>query len=133
VEVAVDGSGGHLRVTVDGRAFRVATATDGSTSYFASGGESWTIRDVPQRGAGGDGGGGHDDGAVRSPMPGTVIAVPVTVGEALSKGQTVAIVEAMKMEHTLTAPFDGEVSAVHVTTGSAVALDQVLVEVQRNE
>ena len=66
-------------------------------------------------------------------MPGTVIAVPVTVGEALSKGQTVAIVEAMKMEHTLTAPFDGEVSAVHVTAGSAVALEQILVEVQRNE
>ena len=71
----------------------------------------------------------HDDGGVRSPMPGTVIAVSVAPGDAVTKGQAVAIVEAMKMEHTLTAPFDGEVSAVHVTAGSSVALDQLLVEV----
>jgi acetyl-CoA/propionyl-CoA carboxylase biotin carboxyl carrier protein len=65
-------------------------------------------------------------------MPGTVIAVPVATGEAVTRGQTVAIVEAMKMEHTLTAPFDGEVTAVHVAAGSSVALDQPLVEVQRD-
>jgi biotin carboxyl carrier protein len=81
------------------------------------------------------GGGGQsgDDGGVRSPMPGTVIAVSVAVGDAVAKGQPVAIVEAMKMEHTLTAPFDGDVSAVHVAAGSSVALDQLLVEVQRRE
>jgi biotin carboxyl carrier protein len=66
-------------------------------------------------------------------MPGTVIAVAVAPGDAVTKGQAVAIVEAMKMEHTLTAPFDGEVSAVHVTAGNSVALDQLLVEVHRNE
>ena len=70
---------------------------------------------------------------MRSPMPGTVIAVSVAPGDAVTKGQALAIVEAMKMEHTLTAPFDGDVSAVHVAAGTSVALDQLLIEVQRRE
>jgi acetyl-CoA/propionyl-CoA carboxylase biotin carboxyl carrier protein len=124
-------SGGRLRVTVDGRVFHVASASNGSTAYLACGGETWTVTEVSQRGAGG-GGQTHDDGGVRSPMPGTVIAVSVAPGDAVTKGQAVAIVEAMKMEHTLAAPFDGEVSAVHVIAGNSVALDQLLVEVHRN-
>jgi len=66
-------------------------------------------------------------------LPGTVIAVSVAPGEAVTQGQTVAIVEAMKMEHTLTAPFDGTVSVVHAIAGSSVTLDQVVVEVHRDE
>jgi acetyl-CoA/propionyl-CoA carboxylase biotin carboxyl carrier protein len=134
VELTPDGEGGdRLRVTIDGRAFHVAIASAGSTSYLASGGETWTINEVSQRGAGDAGGHAHDDGAVRSPMPGTVIAVSVAPGEAVTQGQTVAIVEAMKMEHTLTAPFDGTVSVVHAIAGSSVTLDQVVVEVHRDE
>ncbi len=132
VELTAEGASGRLRVTIDGRAHRVETASAGPTTYLATGGEAWTVHEVSQRGAGGDAGRGHDDGTVRSPMPGTVIAVPVATGEAVTRGQTVAIVEAMKMEHTLTAPFDGEVTAVHVAAGSSVALDQPLVEVQRD-
>ena len=136
VEVAAEHSIGHgvdlLRVTIDGRVFHVATAAKASTTFLASGGETWAVSEVSQRGAGG-GGESHADGGVRSPMPGTVIALSVAPGEVVARGQAVAIVEAMKMEHTLTAPFDGEVSAVHVTAGSSVALDQLLVEVQRRE
>ena len=124
--------GGRLRLTIDGRVFHVASASHGATTYLACGGETWTVTEVSQRGAGG-GSRAHDDGGVRSPMPGTVIAVSVAPGDAVTKGQAMAIVEAMKMEHTLTAPFDGEVSAVHVTAGNSVALDQLLVEVHRNE
>jgi 3-methylcrotonyl-CoA carboxylase alpha subunit len=125
-------SGGILRVTIDGRVFHVASAASGSTTYLACGGEAWTVDEVSQRGAGAEGH-GHDDGAVRSPMPGTVIAVSVSRGEPVTKGQPLAIVEAMKMEHTLIAPFDGEVSTVHVAPGNSVALDQLLVEVHRSE
>jgi acetyl-CoA/propionyl-CoA carboxylase biotin carboxyl carrier protein len=132
VDLAHEQNTDHVRVTVDGRVFHVASVTTGPTTYLACGGEAWTISEVPQRG---DGGGGRadDDGAVRSPMPGTVIAVSVAPGDAVTKGQALAIVEAMKMEHTLTAPFDGDVSAVHVTAGTSVALDQLLVEVQHSE
>jgi acetyl-CoA/propionyl-CoA carboxylase biotin carboxyl carrier protein len=132
VTVDAPEAAGHQRITIDGRVFHVTSAGNGSTSYFACGGESWAISEVSQRGMGGGGQPG-DDGGVRSPMPGTVIAVSVAIGDAVAKGQPVAIVEAMKMEHTLTAPFDGDVSAVHVVAGSSVALDQLLVEVQRRE
>jgi 3-methylcrotonyl-CoA carboxylase alpha subunit len=66
-------------------------------------------------------------------MPGTVIAVPVTVGEALSKGQTVAIVEAMKMEHTLTAPFDGVVAELNASAGQQVQVDALLAKIEETE
>ena len=64
-------------------------------------------------------------------MPGTVINVAVAVGDAVVRGQSVAVVEAMKMEHTLAAPFDGAVTAVHVAPGASVALDQLLLEIEQ--
>jgi acetyl-CoA/propionyl-CoA carboxylase biotin carboxyl carrier protein len=62
-------------------------------------------------------------------MPGTVISISVTAGDEIVAGQTVAIVEAMKMEHTLTSPIDGTVEQVHSAAGASVALDQALVTI----
>ncbi|WP_288758402.1 biotin carboxylase N-terminal domain-containing protein [uncultured Brevundimonas sp.] len=56
--------------------------------------------------------GSASDGALRAPMPGKVVAAPVEAGDAVAKGQTVVVLEAMKMEHALTAPFDGVVESV---------------------
>jgi acetyl/propionyl-CoA carboxylase alpha subunit len=64
-----------------------------------------------------------------APMPGVVRALPVAVGEAVSAGATVAVVEAMKMEHAVSAPHDGVVEAVLVAVGDAVAEGQLLVRV----
>ena len=60
-------------------------------------------------------------------MPGTVIAVP-SPGAEVAERQTVAIVEAMKMEHTLLAPFDAVVSEVSAVHGQPVALDEPLAD-----
>lgn len=57
-------------------------------------------------------GGSVSDGSLRAPMPGKVVAAPVEAGDAVAKGQTVVVLEAMKMEHALTAPFDGVVESV---------------------
>ena len=65
----------------------------------------------------------------RSPMPGAVVAVPVSVGDHVRAGDAVAIVEAMKMEHTLRAAADGIVSDVRVQVGDQVRLDDILVQV----
>jgi acetyl-CoA/propionyl-CoA carboxylase biotin carboxyl carrier protein len=65
-------------------------------------------------------------GEVTSPMPGTVLAVLVTEGEAVTAGTPLVIVEAMKMEHTLTAPLDGVVGELHARKGQTVALDEIL-------
>jgi 3-methylcrotonyl-CoA carboxylase alpha subunit len=61
------------------------------------------------------------DGVIRAPMHGKVLAVMVSPGEAVSKGQRVAIIEAMKMEHALTAPIDGTVGEVAAEAGWQVA------------
>ena len=68
--------------------------------------------------------------AVRAPLPGTVNAVAVTVGQAVKKGQTVVVLEAMKMENNIMANKDGQVKAIHVTVGQTVVQDDKLVELQ---
>ena len=68
--------------------------------------------------------------AVRAPLPGTVNAVAVTVGQAVKKGQTVVVLEAMKMENNIMANKDGQVKAIHVTVGQTVVQDDKLVDLQ---
>jgi acetyl-CoA/propionyl-CoA carboxylase biotin carboxyl carrier protein len=118
--------GDDWQISIDGRVVHLVTACDGPVTHVASDGESWTVTEVDQRGAGGLEGPGSG-GELRSPMPGTVIAVTVAIGDRVVRGQAIAVVEAMKMEHTLTAPFEGSVSDVRVAAGASVALDEVLV------
>lgn len=65
--------------------------------------------------------GGAGDGAIRAPMPGKVVAVAVSVGDKVVRGQALLTLEAMKMEHALTAPFDGEVESLAVSVGDQVS------------
>lgn len=69
------------------------------------------------------------DGAIIAPMPGKVIAVDVTEGQAVTSGQRLMVLEAMKMEHALTAPFDGVVEGLAVSAGSQVQVEAVLCKV----
>jgi biotin carboxyl carrier protein len=64
--------------------------------------------------------GGASDGAIRSPMPGKVVKILVAKGAKVTRGQGVAVVEAMKMENELSAPRDGVVKEIAVTEGQAV-------------
>lgn len=65
--------------------------------------------------------------SIKAPMPGTINAVKVTAGEAIKKGQVVAILEAMKMENEIVAPEDATVAAVAVSQGQSVNTGDVLV------
>jgi len=69
-------------------------------------------------------------GGLTSPMPGTVIAVQVAPGEQVSAGQVLAIIEAMKMEHSVVSPQDGVVSEVRVAIGDKVEGGELLVVVE---
>ena len=69
-------------------------------------------------------------GAVVSPMPGTILEVKVKEGDAVSVGQVVVILEAMKMETEIVSEVAGSVSAIRVKKGDAVDTDAVLVEVK---
>ena len=69
-------------------------------------------------------------GSVVSPMPGTILDVKVKEGDAVSVGQVVVILEAMKMETEIVSEVAGSVAAVRVKKGDAVDTDTVLVEVK---
>ena len=68
------------------------------------------------------------DGSLRAPMPGKVLAVSVRVGQRVAAGERLAMLEAMKMEHMLSAPADARVTAVHVRDGDQVERHAVLIE-----
>lgn len=70
---------------------------------------------------------------VASPMPGTVVALPVAVEQRVEANQVLAVVEAMKMENRIYAPRAGVVSALHCRVGDIVAADQLLVSVAADE
>ena len=69
-------------------------------------------------------------GAVISPMPGTVVKVLVKEGDEVKAGQPVLVLEAMKMENEITAEKDGKIVKIAVAEGQAVAKDEVLVVVE---
>jgi acetyl/propionyl-CoA carboxylase alpha subunit len=71
------------------------------------------------------------DNQLRAPMPAQVREVLAAVGDAVQMGDTLLILEAMKMEIRLTAPGDARVVRVEVTAGDSVARDQLLVELEQ--
>ncbi|SDH49463.1 acetyl/propionyl/methylcrotonyl-CoA carboxylase subunit alpha [Nonomuraea jiangxiensis] len=142
-EVLINGEkvAGHLRfdgadlvVTLGGRTERYLCARQGDTLWLGRDGGSWAftrhlIGDPGDR----PGAATAGDGVVRSPMPGTVLIVKAQPGERVSKGQPLVVVEAMKMEHTVTAPRDGVVSELPVQAGQPVDMDGVLAVVTSEE
>src|SRR5690606_38245395 len=66
------------------------------------------------------------EGSLLAPMPASVVEVSVTDGQAVSKGDTIVILEAMKMQHTLSAPRDGVVTGLRVSVGAQVESGAVI-------
>jgi propionyl-CoA carboxylase alpha chain len=69
-------------------------------------------------------------GGLTAPMPGKVIAVEVTVGQRVRAGQVLAIMEAMKMEHTIVAPAAGIVGEMRVKKGDQVGAGDLLAVIE---
>jgi 3-methylcrotonyl-CoA carboxylase alpha subunit len=80
--------------------------------------------------AGGTGQASPADGAIIALMPGKVIAVDVSEGQTVTAGQRLMVLEAMKMEHALTAPFDGTVTELNASEGEQVQVEAVLAVVE---
>jgi biotin carboxyl carrier protein len=92
-------------------------------------GQRWTwVRPDPF----GDRAAAAGDGTLLAPMPGTVLAVNVTEGQAVVEGETLGVMEAMKMELALKAPFAGTVTAVGAAVGDLVRLGAVLFTVEES-
>ncbi|PPK61337.1 acetyl/propionyl/methylcrotonyl-CoA carboxylase subunit alpha [Actinokineospora auranticolor] len=131
VPAAVSRVDGELVVNHGGRNLRYATARDGDTLWLAADGRCWAVAEHSVlEGASAAAGAG---GPITSPMPGTVLVVKVSVGEHVAAGTPLLVVEAMKMEHTITARVDGVVSELPVHAGQQVALNQTLAVVTPSE
>jgi 3-methylcrotonyl-CoA carboxylase alpha subunit len=118
--------GEPVEVDLDGQA--------GTTSAFedvliSEAGQTWQLK--PWR-ASGVAAGGAADGAILSPMPGRIIAVDVSAGDTVTKGQKLVTLEAMKMEHSLTAPFDGIVADLNAIEGGQVTEGTMLVRIEKD-
>jgi len=108
------------RITVFHRALDAAT----DTLWLAADGETWAVAEHSL--LEGESATAAAGGPVTSPMPGTVLVVKASVGETVTAGTPLVVVEAMKMEHTVTAPVDGVLTELNVRAGQQVALNQPL-------
>lgn len=68
--------------------------------------------------------------SLTSPLPGSIVSVAVAVGDTVKRGQTVMVIESMKMENNIPAPRDGKVAAVHVAAGKSVMQGDALLDIE---
>mgnify|MGYP001601535431 FL=1 len=142
IEVNVVESGGRIEGSVDGRPVsaarvlgprgalaldlgrrRVLVWTHGAQVHV-----SGSTHDLPEVAPKRRGGSGNEGGSLTAPMPGTVLEVRVKVGDVVEKGQVLAVMEAMKMEHAVAAPRAGVVIRVAVKAGDRCGPGDALVE-----
>ena len=107
----------ELEARVDGRIHVIPFVLQGTTIHFAFDGDIY-FADVTDKGARAKA--RHREQTTSAPMPGVVLKLLVKKGDAVTKGQPVLILEAMKMEHQIVAPKDGTVDAINCAEGELV-------------
>ncbi|MCX4762335.1 acetyl/propionyl/methylcrotonyl-CoA carboxylase subunit alpha [Streptomyces sp. NBC_01275] len=114
----------RVTVTLDGVVHTFAALPDGT--WLGRDGDAWHVRDHDPVAASLSGAVHAGTDSLTAPMPGTVTVVKVAVGDEVAAGQSLLVVEAMKMEHVISAPHAGTVAELDVKPGTTVAMDQVL-------
>lgn len=105
---------GRGRLTVDGHPFTYFVTDDVDKVWVTLNGQTFCFDKVSA--------GGSDElhGGFEAPMPGKILQVNVAAGDAVSTGQVLVVMEAMKMEHRIEAPADGTITALHCAAGDLV-------------
>jgi len=121
---------GNLDLLIDGKRVTAYVSSDNAKRWVTVNGQTFLLTKssgAKSRGA------GHDHASeLAAPMPGQVRAVNVAEGESVTKGQTLLVLEAMKMEIRIQAPRDGKVMKLLVEQGQTVEREQILIEIEEN-
>ena len=125
-----------VSILIEGHSFQVYFARDKEKQYLSLGGQQFIVQEPLESKE------GYEEGEVKpkedklvitAPMPGKVIKINVTEKEEVRRNQTLAIVEAMKMENELKSSIDGFVKKIFVSTGELVDSEKPLIELGLNE
>ena len=137
-------AGGRYSLLLAGQSYEIFArlltkpGEDGSQAYeihFAGQRFEVTVEDEREKALAGAVKSAHDTGEarVRAPMPGLVIGVPLEAGTTVTRGQTVVVLEAMKMENDLGAPKAGTIKEINVSKGQTVNQGDVLVVISAEQ
>ena len=119
---------GQLELLIDGKRVIAYVSSDGAKRWVTVNGRTLVL--TKSSGAKRSGGKHDHTGELTAPMPGQVRAVNVREGETVTKGQTLLVLEAMKMEIRIQSPMDGTVKKLSLKQGQTVEREQVLVEIE---
>ncbi|MEW5957580.1 MAG: biotin/lipoyl-containing protein [Chloroflexota bacterium] len=122
---------GQLNLEIDGRRLQVYAAHDGRRWHVAVGGDTWVLEPAQAR-RHKAAGAGTNEGGVEAPMPGQVREVLVAAGDEVAPGETLALLEAMKMELRIAAPYAGRVRKLNCAAGQLVERGQILMEIEES-
>jgi biotin carboxyl carrier protein len=124
----------QISILVEGRSYLVYFAQDQDNRYFYIGGQHLIVTEPSEEGGEsfrrGEERTSEGTLLVKAPMPGKVIKVNVTEQETVRKNQTLAIVEAMKMENEIKASIDGTVKMIHIAEGDLVDSENPMIELE---
>ncbi|MDJ0461609.1 hypothetical protein QMK30_08115 [Streptomyces sp. H27-C3] len=116
----------HVTVELDGVTHTFSHAPSPEGTWLGRDGDSWHLKDHDPVAASLQGADSAGADTLAAPMPGTVTVVKVVLGDHVTAGQSLLVVEAMKMEHVISAPHAGTVTELDVSPGTTVAMDQIL-------
>ncbi|MBZ0297336.1 MAG: biotin/lipoyl-binding protein [Anaerolineae bacterium] len=114
LEVVIEEKQGHYQVAMADRMYE-GTVLDERAQLMLS------RRGVPDEGSG--------ELSIRSPMPGLIVSIPVEEGQFVEKGQTVVVLESMKMQNELKTPREGTVQRISVHPGQSVEQKKILITI----
>lgn len=129
-------SPGILSILIGGKSFRVYMVKDNDKRYVYFQGQNLVVQEPSDESGGALSGVEESQEGkliVKAPMPGKVIKVNVKEKEMVRKNQTLAIVEAMKMENEIKSSIDGSVKKIYVSEGDLVDSDKALIELENKE
>ncbi|MGE5462998.1 MAG: acetyl-CoA carboxylase biotin carboxyl carrier protein subunit [Syntrophothermus sp.] len=122
---------GRLDLLIDGKRVTAYVSSDDARRWVTVNGQTLIL--TKSSGARKNRGGhAHASGGLTAPMPGQVRAVNIREGEAVTKGQTLLLLEAMKMEIRIQSQREGRVRKLFVKQGQTVEKDQILVEIEES-